>query len=145
MVLFSFFESVNFPVLGSKLGYFWTIFKGFGDIIDDKYMFYLSKFYENLRVNFIWSENVNSDVKLKILYSFESQSNQNDFHILSIFSFNSQNFQNLSYQKLWITVLNNLVRQNFKILIIEWVVWVRGPCRFRWKGDQNYRILIVNC
>ena len=30
-------------------------------------------------MNFIWSENVNSDVKLKTLYSFESQSNQNDF------------------------------------------------------------------
>ena len=75
---FSFFESVNFPVLGSKLGYFWTIFKGFGDIIDGKYMFYLSNFNENFRMNFIWSENVNSDVKLKTLYSFESQSNQND-------------------------------------------------------------------
>ena len=52
---------------------------GFGDIIDTKYMLYLSKFYENFRMNFIWSENVNSDVKLKTLYSVESQSNQNDF------------------------------------------------------------------
>ena len=42
-------------------------------------MFYLSKFYENFRVDFIWSEDVNSDVKFKRLYLFESQSNQNDF------------------------------------------------------------------
>ena len=51
----------------------------FCDIIDEKYVFYLSKFYENFRMTFIWSENVKSVVKLKTLYSFESQSNQIDF------------------------------------------------------------------
>ena len=30
-------------------------------------------------MNFIWSEDVNSDVKFKKLYLFKSQSNQNDF------------------------------------------------------------------
>ena len=67
--------------------YFWTIFKGFGDIIDEKYIFYLSKFYENFRMNFRWSENVNSGVKLKTLYSVELQSNQNDFtHFVDLLS-----------------------------------------------------------
>ena len=81
-------------------------------------MFDLSKSYRILRANFlqciVWSEKVTSNVKLR--NGFESQSNQ----------------------KIW-----NLGRKGFNILIIEWVVWVRGPCRFRYScrgGDQNSKL-----
>ena len=50
-------------------------------------------------------------------------------HILSIYSFILGQFQNPSDQKLWKTVLNSFIRQNFKILKFERVTWVRGSCR----------------
>ena len=39
-------------------------FHGFWDIIDEKYVIYLSKFHENFQIDFIRSEN---DVKIKTL------------------------------------------------------------------------------
>ena len=90
----------------SKLWSFWTIFTDFGDIIDEKYVFYLSKFYENFRVDFIWSENVNSDAKLKTLYSVESQSNQNDFtHFVDLL---------VQFSKISKSVLPKVVNDRFK-------------------------------
>ena len=57
-------------------------------------------------MNFIWSENVNSDVNLKILYSFESQSNQNDFtHFVDLL---------VQFSKCSKSVLPKVVNNRFK-------------------------------
>ena len=73
------------------------------------------------------NENVNSDVSKHYIH-LNHNLIKSILHILSIYSFNSQNFQNLSYQKLWMIVLYNLIRQNFKILKIEWMRKLRRPC-----------------
>ena len=55
---------------------------------------------------FIWSENVNSDVKLKTLYSFESQSNQNDLtHVVDLL---------VQFSIIWESVLSKVVNDRFK-------------------------------
>ena len=58
-----YFLFTQFHCFGGK---FWQFFMFFWHIFEEKYMFYWIKNSENLRVNFIWFENVRSDEKYEI-------------------------------------------------------------------------------
>ena len=94
------FDFVNFPVFGSKLRSFWTIFTDFGDVIDEN----MCSTCQNVMKISGWIlyglETSTSMLNSKHYIQLGHNLIKTILHILSIYSFNSQKSQNLSYQKL---------------------------------------------
>ena len=75
-------------------------------VIQQNFSHLMTDFYEIFRMNFRWSENVNSGVKLKTLYAVGLQSNQNDFtHFVDLLS---------QFSKKSKSVLPKVVNDRFK-------------------------------
>ena len=73
-----------FGVLRVKIGVFESFSSIWGCSKSKKYKFQTKLDVENLRSVFLWSENVNSGVKLDVSNLFNSQSNQNDSHVFTL-------------------------------------------------------------
>ena len=75
---------VYFGVLRVNIGGFESFSSIWGMFKVDKQKFQTKLDVENFRSILFWSENVNSGVKLDVLNLFNSQSNQNDLHTLTL-------------------------------------------------------------
>ena len=75
---------VYFGVLRVNIGVFESFHQYGACSRSKKHKFQTKLDVENFRLILFWSENVNSGVKLDVLNLFNSQSNQNDSHVLTL-------------------------------------------------------------
>ena len=79
-----FYVYFSFSVLRVKIGVFESFSSIWGYSRSKKHKFQTKLDVEIFRSILLWSENVNSGVKLDVSNLFNSQSNQNDSHVFTL-------------------------------------------------------------